>query len=277
MRVITNEHRIKRGRRAGTILFFVSLLVLTGGLLFTNLLVLDTTLMLFVPCLIMPIGLVTTLASVRLTNRWVRTPRPEVALTEGLVGIDKRSTLLNYMPLADHVLITPYGVYTLTTRFQTNSFKVEGDVWTNYKARGPLGPMFLFLRQENIGKPFEEAELTAAKVQEAIDVALPDSGIPVEPIVVFLSDRATLELYGPTIPVVYASSKKPSLKGILREDRKAKTKKPAQKGKGEAALEEDDDDFEPLTPGEIQTIEDTLMAALTPAEKAIVEDVEVST
>jgi hypothetical protein len=276
MRVITNEHRIKRGRRAGTILFFVSLLVLTGGLLFTNLLVLDTSLMLFVPCIIMPVGLVTTLASVRLTNRWVRTPRPEVVLTEGLVGIDKRSTLLNYMPLADHVLITPYGVYTLTTRFQTGSFKVEGDVWTDYKARGPLGPLFLFLRQENIGKPFEEAEQTAAKVQAAIDAALPDSAIPVEPIVVFLNDRATLELYGPTIPVVYASSKKPSLKGVLREDRKAKTKKPAPKGKGEAVPEEEDD-FEPLTDYEIQTVEETIMAALTPAEKAMLEDVEVST
>lgn len=107
MRVLTNELRIKQGRRLGTILFFVSLFVLTMGLLLSNFLTVDPNVLVFVPCLVMPIGLVTTLLSVRLTNEWVRVPRPEEALVEGLAGINRRSVLFNYFPPANHILITP--------------------------------------------------------------------------------------------------------------------------------------------------------------------------
>lgn len=252
MRIVTNEMRLKRGRRLGTIMFFVSLIILTGGLIFTNFLVVDPNTLLFVPCIVMPLGLLATLTSVRLTNQYIRQPRPETVLATGLEGINRRSVLFNYFPPANHILLTPQGVYTLTTRYQVTRFKVEGDTWTNYRSRGPLGPAFLYLRQEQLGKPFDDALIESGKLQEIIDKALPESGIEVQPIVVFTSERATLEIINPTLPVVYGSPrKKPSIKTALREDRRSKQA----------------NQFEGLTEEEMQAIEDALVLTLTDKER----------
>jgi hypothetical protein len=125
MRVLTNERRVKRGRMFGTIMFFFSLFILTGGLIFTNFIAISTEALFFVPCLVMPIGLLATIASVRMTNAWVRQPRPDAMLKEGLRGINRRSVLLNNLTANPHVLITPHGEYTITVRIQMTEINVE--------------------------------------------------------------------------------------------------------------------------------------------------------
>lgn len=223
MRVLTNERRVKRGRMFGTIMFFFSLFVLTGGLIFTNFIAISSEALFFVPCLVMPIGLLATIASVRMTNAWVRQPRPDAMLKEGLRGINRRSVLLNYFPGNPHILITPHGVYSITIRFQQTEFKVEGERWTNFRAKGPLGPLFLYMKQEQLGDPFADARRERDLLQAVVDKALPDAGIEVEPLVIFTDPRATLEIVDPAIPVAYATPKKrPSIKSLLREDRRDK-------------------------------------------------------
>jgi hypothetical protein len=248
MRVVTNEQRIKRGRQTGTVMFFVSLVILIGGLIFTNFVALSTEALMAVPCLVLPFGLLSTVISVRLTNEYVRQPRPETALREGLQGINRRSILFNYFPTANHILLTPHGIYSITTRFQATRFKVEGEKWTNYKARGPLAPFFLFIKQEGLGDPFADAREEAGKVQAIVDKAMPDSGVEVQPIVIFVNPRATLDMVDPAIPVAYASpKKKPSIKALLRDDKKEKLK----------------EGFEALNDEEMQAIEEHLEAQLT--------------
>ncbi|HVO41752.1 MAG TPA: hypothetical protein VMT34_03970 [Aggregatilineales bacterium] len=223
MRVVINERRLKRSRQNAQILFFVSLAILLGGLVLSSGFVpTQSGLLLMAPLIIMPIGLVTTLISIRLTNDYVRPPHAEDVLRDGLKGIDKRSILYSYILPANHVLVAPQGVYTLTTRFQETRFKVEGEKWTNYKARGPLGPLFLYLKQEYLGKPFVQADAEAVETQKIIDSALGEkSGVEVQAAVVFINDKATLEIVDPAMPVVYANSKKkPSLKALLREEKK---------------------------------------------------------
>src|SRR4051812_999202 len=176
MRVVTNRQQIKRSRTIAQILFVVSIIILFGGLVLTNTVGRANDVLLFVPCLVMPIGLFTTLISVRLTNQYVRLPHPEDAIKEGLKGINRRSILYNYVLNPKHVLLSPQGVYSFTTRLQETPFKVEGEHWTNPKARGPLGPMFLFLKQENLGDPFKQARKEAAAVQAIVDETLPDAG-----------------------------------------------------------------------------------------------------
>jgi hypothetical protein len=255
MRIVTNELRIKRGRQSGTIMFFVSLFVLTGGLIFTNFLALSTEALLFVPLLVMPIGLITTVTSVRLTNHWVRQPRPEDALKLSLVGINRRSVLYNYFPTAPHMLVTPHGVFSITTRFQMTRFKVEGETWTNYKLSGPLAPFFLYMKQEGLGKPFEDARADAAKAQAIIDDALPGHGVQVEPIVVFIHPKAEVEIIAPALPVAYASTKKrPSLKAVLRDDKRDKQR--------------DSDSGEILDDADLRIIDNALVATLSDKERA---------
>lgn len=259
MRIVTNELRVKRGRQAGTIMFFVSLFILTAGLIFTNFIAVSSEALLFVPCIVMPIGLVTTVASVRLTNIWVRQPRPEETLKDSLGGINRRSILYNYFPPANHILVTPHGVYSFTTRFQMTRFKVEGDKWTNYRNRGPLAPFFIYLKQEGLGDPFGDAQQDAEKVQRVINEVLPDAGIEVQPVVVFVHPRSTVEIENPTLPVAYASTKKkPTLKSVLREDKRDKQR----------------DAAEMLSDEDIEIIHNALVATLSDKERqeAITEE-----
>jgi hypothetical protein len=258
MRVVTNQQRIKRNRQIAQILFFLSLAILTGGLIFTNSLARENELLMFLPCLIMPLGLVSTVLSVRLTNQYVRPPHAEDAIREGLKGINRRSILYNYvLPKVNHVLVAPQGVFTFTTRFQENRFKVEQDQWYNSKARGPLAPLFLFLKQEGLGNPFKQATEEAATVQTIVDQAVPGSKITVQPVVVFTSPRATVEVIDPDIPVVSADlKKKPSLKGLLRDEKKK-------------------DDAVALTPAQMESIDEAIMSTLSARKRQnqLVEEV----
>ncbi len=186
MRVVTNQRRVKRSRQIAQYLFFFSLAVLIGGLVLTNTLARADETLLLVSFAVMPLGLVTTIISVRLTNQYVRLPHPEDAIRDGLKGINRK-----------------------------------GEKWTNFKARGPLAPIFLFLKQEALGDPFKQANQEAEAVQEAVNKVLPDAGITVTPVVVFTSSKATLEVIDPIISVVYADGKKkPSLKSLLRDEKK---------------------------------------------------------
>jgi len=256
MRIITNERHVNRNKQIAQILFFVSLAILLGGLLFTNTLARGNDLLLFVPCLIMPLGLITTIISVRMTNQYVRAPLPMDAIREGLKGINRRSVLFNYVLPTRHVLVAPQGVFTFTTRFQESRFKVEGNTWYNWKARGPLAPLFLFLRQEGLGDPFKEANQDAARVQALVDQALPGSNIKVQPVVVFTSPKVSLEVIDPTIPVVYADiKKKPSLKSLLREEKRK-------------------EDAPNLTDAQIEQIEDAILKTMPEeqVEKQLIEE-----
>ncbi len=258
MQVVTNEPRIKRNKNLAQILFVVSLVILIGGLIFTNTLTRSNDVLLFVPCLVMPLGLLTTMVSVRLTNQYVRPPRAHEAIAEGIRGLSHQGILYNYVvPNVSHVLVAPYGVFTFTTRFQESRFKVEGEKWYNWKARGPLAPLFLFLRQEGLGEPFKQATKEAEKVQALVDKALPGKNVKVQPMVVFTSPKAVLELDDPAMPVAYADPKqKPSLKSELRDVKHG-------------------EDVPNLTGEDIEAMDDAILAHLTPqqCENQFVEDI----
>jgi hypothetical protein len=244
MRVVTNQPRIKRNRQIAQVLFFLSL-ALIAGLIFANFKTLENESLFLAQCLLMPIVLITIVISVRLTNQYVRPPHAEDAIRDGLKGINRRSILYNYvLPSTNHVLVAPQGVYTFTTRFQDTRFKVDGDQWVNYKARGPLAPISLFFKQEALGNPFKQATSDANAVQAIVDQAVPGAKIKVQPVVVFTSPKATLEVIDPEIPVVSADlKKKPSLKSLLRIEKKK-------------------EDAIALTPAQMESIDEAIMSTL---------------
>ncbi|MEP7289848.1 MAG: nuclease-related domain-containing protein [Chloroflexota bacterium] len=222
MRVVTNRQRIQRNRQIAQYLFFLTLAILIGGLVLTNSTVArQNDALFFLPCLITPLGLLSLVVWARLNNQYVRPPHPEESISEGLKGINRRSALYNYLLKPNHVLVSPQGVYSLTTRFQDTRFTVQGEHWTNWKNRGPLAPFFLFFKQEGLGDPFKQARAEAEIIQKIVDQALPGAKIKVQPVVVFTGSKATLELDNPALPVVYADAKKkPSLKTLIREDKR---------------------------------------------------------
>ena len=220
MRVETNERLAHRNRQIAQYLFFATFGILILGLIVINqqtstISQSNVLLITILQTAILPVAFITTIVSVRMTNLWVRQPRPEVVIREGLKGIGNKSVLYSYYHFpARHVLICPQGVYAIVTRFQDGRFTVEGDRWTSHKsAVKRLAGIFRF---DGMGNPTADAQRAAAKIQAILQPIAPN--VEVHPLIVFVDPKADITMINPTVPVVYPLGKKPPvLKDILRD------------------------------------------------------------
>jgi len=221
MRTEVNDKLVERNRRLAQYLFFFSFAVLIGAFIITNQQAfnpnanVDSNLVLLLPSLVLPIGLITTLISVRMTNLWVREPRPEKALKDGLKGLSNKSVLYSYFHIpARHVLISPQGVYAITTRFQDGIYTVNGEKWSTQG--GALAAFTRIFRRDGIGNPNEDAQRAVEHLQKLLQPIAP--GVQVKPLIVFTDPRARLTIENPAIPVLYASSElQPNIKDFMRD------------------------------------------------------------
>jgi hypothetical protein len=220
MRVETNEALVRRNRRISQYLFFGSFGVPLVGLLLINQQAANPSsenlfLGFIVPLVVLPLAYVITMVSVRMANLWVRVPRPETVIPDGLKGIGSKSVLYNYYHSpARHVLISPQGVFAMVIRFQDGQFRVEGDHWTT--KRTAMGRVMSIFRLDSVGNPTQDALTAAAHVQKLLSPIVPD--VTVEPVIVFIDPRAQVTLEDSPVAVVYANPKRdPSLKDYVRE------------------------------------------------------------
>ncbi len=217
MRVVTNEALLKRNRTISHVLFFASLGGMALGFFYTWS---NPTASSSLSCLLLPTLLLMTITSVRMANQWIREPRPVPALQEALRGLGSRYTLFNYLMPAHHVLIGPEGVFTIHTIWQEKTYRITGKKWSG--DGGMMNRLMGYMRQDLVGDPFREAEYETQQVQRVIDKLAPDSGVTVQPVVVFISPKARFEAEDPAVPVVYGDpKKKPSLRQFLREQKNA--------------------------------------------------------
>jgi len=215
MRVVINEGHINRNRQISHVLFFVSLIGMGLGFVFTWTSS-PSSQNSQLTCLVLPLLLLMTLASVRLANIWVREPRPERVLDEAFKGLGKKYAIFHHVLPAPHVLIGPEGVFTLTTVWQEHAYRVKGKRW--YGDEGIFRKINGYMRQDLLGNPFQEALFHAQHAQKLVDTVAPDSGVEVQPVIVFINPKASFESEDPVIPVVYADpKKKPSLRQFMRE------------------------------------------------------------
>jgi hypothetical protein len=217
MRTETNTRLVQRNRRIAQYLFFFSFGVLIAAFIANfnfDPTATDNTALFVLPLLALPIGLIATLASVRMTNLWIREPRPERMLREGLKGLSNKSVLYNYYHFpVRHVLVCPQGVFAITTRFQDGSYTVNRDRWVT--EGGALNAFMRAFRRDGIGDPTTDAIEAAHHVKKLLQPIAPE--VEVKPLIVFVDPRARLTVEDPVVPVLYASPKqKPNLIDYMR-------------------------------------------------------------
>ncbi len=248
MRIETNNDLVKRNRRTANLLFFFSMGVLIAGFLVANLQLtakdgLTLALSVILPWIVLPVGFISTLISVRMTNLWVRQPRPEKAIPAGLKGLSKRSILYNYYHFpARHVLIAPQGVFAIVTRYQDGRYIVDGDKWQS--PGGPFAAIGRFFRRDAIGNPTADANKAAAYVKGLLEKTLPN--VEVQPMIIFVDPKARVEIINSTVPVLFADeNKEPNLRDFMRQlsqketpvEQPAAKKGSGGKGKNEPKVE----------------------------------------
>ncbi len=213
MNSITNQPKIQNARKITQITFFGAIILIIFSFIAVTAapdLIMNSVL----PCLILPAALGLTVYSVRLTNRWMRPPRPEDAIEDGLRAIGKRGIMYHYWKPADHILVAPQGVFTLTAHYRAEPLTYDGEWQTKSGFRAQMNELF---KQEGVGDIFLKAQEEAGAVQSIIDEIAPE--VTVRPVVIFHDPNMKFKIVQrPPVPVVYADEKrKPSLITYVRE------------------------------------------------------------
>ena len=218
MRIETNETLVKRNKAWSGRLFIVTLVViiasffllnspfLTEGMSQDNVMLVSLVL----PAVLLPIAFIATVFSIRMTNMWVRQPRPERMLEDNLKGLGKSAVLYNFYHFpARHVLVTQAGVMAMVTRFQDGKYRATGDKWSS--ARGAFNRVLSIMRMDGIGSPSLDAQVAAQHVDKLLSDINPD--VPVYPVVLLIDPRAEFEVTEPTVAVLHISTRRsPNLK-----------------------------------------------------------------
>jgi len=232
MRVITNERYVQIHKYLATATSLIGVLTLFASILlpFFQPSYGETP-----PIWLVLIAIAFAATGLRLSHYWLREPLPHDALDQGLKGFPAGSALYHYRLPVPHVLVAPTGVFALTVKPYPIGVHIEEGGWR--RAGRPLGNLLSAIyRQDSIGDPGRLATRQAQKLQAWLDKHLPDNDVTVQPIVVFSSPQAALNVEKQSEPpTFYADKRKPSLKTAIRAMPKANTLSPEQIAALEAA------------------------------------------
>jgi hypothetical protein len=222
MRVVTNDALIKRNRTVSQISFFLAIGGLVFSFFFSNRLTSsESGSALYFNCMIIPLLFGLVIFSVRMANNWVREPLAWTSLQKALKGLSSNAVLYHFIMPARHVLICPQGVYVLFPLFHDRPIIVRDDKWR--MPGGLLTALISFMRQENIGNPTADAQVEARRLQKFLDKIVPDSGVTVNPLIVFTNPKARVAIEGEqNVPIVFTDAKEQTgLRDYLKSQRDA--------------------------------------------------------
>jgi hypothetical protein len=197
MQVITNQARVTKGARLGKIGFIGGLGLLLAGFIIS--LVLRQPNFLWIPFVFLILGFLVSSVGTYNMTRWVREPRADQALAQGLKGFDDRYQLYNYFLPAPHVLLTPVGLYVLTAMGQEGVVRYEGG---KFHRNFSVGRLFRFMAEEGLGQPFAEGDAQVHALRQYLAAHDADEGVEIQNILVFYSPRVQLTVTEPSRPVV---------------------------------------------------------------------------
>jgi hypothetical protein len=213
MQNIMNETRITRGARIGKIGTFAGLGFLVAGLIVS--LTLQTTGLLWLSFVCLLLGILVSSIGTMNMNRWVREPRADQALTQGLKGFDDRFRLYSYYLPAPHVLLGPSGLFVLTTMGQDGVIRYDG---TKFRRDFSAIRLLRFMAEESLGKPFADADSQVHAMQKLLDEQGVGEGVQIQNVVVFYNPRAQLAITDPPRPVVNQKGLKKALRKQFVDD-----------------------------------------------------------
>jgi len=226
MRIVINKKLAERNRQLATYLFLATMVALIGGFIFVNVGLftgeVPSGLLVLAQAAVLPVALILTLTSVRMTNMWARRPYPEDAIGNNLKGVSKKSIVYHYYHgPARHILVAPQGVFAIVTRWHDGRISVEGDEWV--KHQNAISKFLSSIRMDGIGNPTQDARRAVAHVEKLLQDIAPD--VEVRPLVIFINPDVDLTVKEPEVPVLYADDKqKPNLTEYLRDlNREQKT------------------------------------------------------
>jgi hypothetical protein len=180
MKIIRNEPRINRLKKAGNILAIVGMVVLIGGLVMAF--IVNDPSLIILQLMALAVGFIISQVSIFLTNKYGREPRTDEVLDQA-IGNPPKNRLYHYILPSPHVLLTPSGPIVLVPKYQTGDIVANGETWkqTGVGLRKYFG-------QEGLGNPTKEADAAVSSIANFIRKKAPelqDQEIPIGVLIVF--------------------------------------------------------------------------------------------
>ena len=146
-------------------------------------------------------------------NRFGRSPRIDEVLDDSLKGLGDNYAMFHYYLSANHALFTPAGVFALIPRDEKGEVRYESDRWILKLGKRRFG------RSQKTLKDLERNAARDTKaLKRALTKKLPNcSEMPVNPLLVFIADEATLNLDGAPIAAVHRKKLKSYLRRLERQ------------------------------------------------------------
>jgi hypothetical protein len=230
---IIDEKKIERGARIAKIATFAGLGILLLGMILSLLVKEMSVIWISFGCLV--VGLVVSSIGTLNMNRWVRQPRADQALAQGLKGFDDRYRLYSYVLPAPHVLLSPMGLFVLTTMGHDGTIRYDG---TRFRRAWTPGRLLRLMADEGLGRPVEEVQRQIAAVQQFLAAHKAGQEIDIEGIIVFYNPRVQLEVTDPPLPIIEPKGMKKAIRRQSEEKLPNRQYKELQALFDEAAGEE---------------------------------------
>ncbi len=197
MRIVTNKTIVRnRARTVWSLGLGGILMMLAGGYyLFSG----------YKPVVVVPIllgGFIIGNIGTLLGRRWLRKPRPEVALKSGMKDLSDRYVLYNYVLPVPHVVLAPHALFAVRAVRQYGEISCEGSRWKHHR---PWQRSLLEMDVDRLGNPFRGLKQDMSKMRGFLREHFPDEEVPVSGAVAFISPDVEVTATDPLFPVAEVS------------------------------------------------------------------------
>lgn len=203
--ILRNDKLINNRRRLGITVSFIGMAVLIGGFILTLVNQDDATFS-TIAFISLPLGWILSQVGLYFANRFVRSPRPDQRIDEGLSKLGKAGRDLrvyHHLLGVPHVILSRSGVLAVIAKYQSGDISADGGKW---KQSG-VGFFRRFFGQESLGNPTFEAENAIKKLAGFISREVPElaeSELPLGAIIVFtLKGGGQLDLRQSVFPAMH--------------------------------------------------------------------------
>lgn len=147
MRISNNQNLINRNKKISQIVLYVSLALLTLGLLW-SLSDSHKSQITYAYLILIPAYLLVQV-SIYMANKWGRSPRPDEIIVASLKGLNNQYTLYNYKTDVSHLLVCPSGIYIISPYYHSGVISYNPDK-KRYEQKGGQGFFAKIFAQEGI-------------------------------------------------------------------------------------------------------------------------------
>ena len=213
MKLSINQKLINRNQKISQIILYTSLALLVLGFIWSiknpDSSDISISYMILIPAYIL------VQVSIRMANKWGRSPRPDEIVSSSLKGLNNQYTLYSYSTSVPHLLVGPAGLWIINPYHQSGEISYNPDK-KRYQQKGGPGFMAKIFAQEGLPNIEGESNKLVKKFQKFVKSK--DLSIEQEPQVVNIFFSEDVDLHAKNAPEILILASK--FKDFIRQTAK---------------------------------------------------------